>query len=65
MIKIDKNICPQNHPCPAVMVCPFGAMTQNGFSAPIIDQEKCTSCGKCERFCPMGAIRAVKEAEYA
>ena len=48
--------CPQNHPCPMVRTCPVGAITQQGFKAPTIDQEKCIQCGKCLRGCPMGAF---------
>jgi Fe-S-cluster-containing hydrogenase components 2 len=55
-ITVDKNRCPQNHPCPAVKVCPVGAIKQNGFPAPVIDQEKCIQCEECVMFCPMGAI---------
>ena len=42
--------CPQNHKCPAVKVCPVGALSQEGF------QEKCISCGKCSDFCPKHAL---------
>jgi len=49
--------CPRNHPCPSVQVCPVGAITQEGFAAPVIDPGKCIDCGKCQRFCPMGAFR--------
>lgn len=48
--------CPQNHPCPSVNVCPVGALSQKGFSAPDIDSNKCIKCGKCSAFCPMGAL---------
>lgn len=54
----DKNRCPQNHPCPAVKVCPTGAITQNKFNLPEIDQEKCIQCMKCTMYCPMGALQA-------
>ena len=56
-VKVDKKICPQNHPCPSVRVCPVGALIQKGFSAPQVDENKCIECKKCVRFCPMGAIR--------
>ncbi len=53
---VHKNRCPQNHPCPSVPVCPVGALSQIGHDAPIADQDKCIQCGKCVRFCPMGAL---------
>lgn len=56
-IIVDKKRCPENHPCPSVKVCPAGALTQNGFNAPKIDESKCISCKKCVRFCPMGAFK--------
>ena len=48
--------CPQNHPCPSIRVCPTGALTQKGFKAPDVDQDKCIHCAKCVRYCPMGAL---------
>ncbi|MDD3387362.1 MAG: 4Fe-4S binding protein [Prevotella sp.] len=36
--------------------CPVGAISQNGFGLPIIDDEKCIECGKCKRICGMGAV---------
>lgn len=57
-IIVDKNRCPQNHPCPAVKVCPVGAIRQNGTAAPVIEHEKCIECEECVMFCPMGAIGA-------
>lgn len=56
-IIVDKNRCPQNHPCPSIRVCPAGALTQKGFTAPQVDAEKCVACKKCVRYCPMGAIQ--------
>ena len=55
-IQIIKARCPQNHPCPSVKVCPVSAIIQKGFAAPDIDAEKCIDCGKCIKFCPMGAF---------
>jgi ferredoxin len=57
-IVVIKNLCPQNHPCPAVGVCPVGALVQEGFRAPIVDNSKCISCGECVQTCPMSAIRS-------
>ncbi len=60
-ITVDKHWCPQNHRCPAIMVCPTKAIRQEGYGLPIIDQEKCIHCMKCTRYCPMGAIGAEEE----
>ncbi len=54
VVKIER--CPQNHPCPSIRVCPANALTQKGFSAPEVDQEKCVKCGKCVRYCPKRAL---------
>ena len=51
MIEIRDEYCPQNHPCPVMRICPVGAITQRGYGAPIVDQEKCTGCKKCVRAC--------------
>jgi ferredoxin len=56
-IIIDKNMCPQNHPCPSVKVCPVEALIQHGFDAPVVDENKCIVCKKCVHYCPMGAIK--------
>ncbi|MDD3053902.1 MAG: 4Fe-4S binding protein [Endomicrobiaceae bacterium] len=57
MIIVDKDLCPQNHKCPAIEVCPENAISQKGFGLPVIDQSKCIVCGKCIKFCPKGAIQ--------
>lgn len=53
---VKEHRCPQNHPCPSVRVCPVGALSQEGFAAPVVDMEKCIRCGKCVKFCPMRAL---------
>ena len=55
-ISVDLKRCPQNHPCPALKVCPAGALSQKDFNAPIVDAVKCIDCKRCVRFCPMGAF---------
>lgn len=55
-LTIDKNRCPQNHKCPMLRVCPVEAITQDGYGLPKIDPEKCIECGKCTKYCPMGAV---------
>ena len=58
-INVSKMKCPQNHKCPAIRVCPVGAIKQEGYIAPVIDLDKCIVCKKCVMYCPMGAIEAV------
>lgn len=53
---VKQSRCPQNHPCPSVRVCPVGALSQEGYGAPVVDEDKCIRCGKCVRFCPMRAL---------
>lgn len=55
-IQVSPLACPQNHRCPIINVCPVGAISQNGFGLPIIDEEKCIECMKCSRYCPTRAI---------
>ncbi|MDD4840272.1 MAG: 4Fe-4S binding protein [Clostridia bacterium] len=61
ILTINKNLCPQNHSCPSMRVCPNAALTQQGYKAPEIIQEKCIQCGKCVRYCPMGAFSIIKQ----
>jgi len=59
-IKVYEDRCPKNHHCPVVRICPAGAIQQkNIFSAPEIDAEKCTKCGKCVRYCGYGAFQVL------
>lgn len=52
MIKVNDPYCPKNHNCPALRHCPVGAIEQkNAYSAPSINEEKCTDCGICIRVC--------------
>ena len=52
MIQIREEFCPQNHPCPVINLCPFGAISQKSpFDAPVIDDELCTDCGQCTSAC--------------
>ena len=60
-LTIIKDRCPQNHKCPAVKVCPVGALSQKDFFAPVIDYDKCIECGKCSNFCPKRALVLKKE----
>lgn len=55
-LKVIVERCPKNHACPAINVCPVGALSQEGFDAPKVDHEKCIKCGKCSNFCPKMAL---------
>ena len=55
-LSVNSHKCPQNHRCPLLNVCPVGAISQTGNGLPEIDKEKCIECGKCAKFCGMGAI---------
>ncbi len=56
ILKVIESHCPQNHKCPAVEVCPVGALEQKGFSAPTVRKGMCVGCGKCTRVCPKAAL---------
>lgn len=59
--KVIKSRCPQNHSCPSVNVCPVNALEQEGHNAPTVIEDMCIKCGKCVKFCPMGAIQFEEE----
>lgn len=35
-----------------IRVCPFSAITMSSEDLPVINQDKCTACGKCVAVCP-------------
>ena len=39
--------------------CPFDAMTLGENGLPIIDEKKCTGCGKCKTVCPKHVIELI------
>lgn len=54
---INHKICDQASACGGISVCPVGAFQYNEKLQKIeIDNEKCKSCGACEKTCPIGAI---------
>jgi len=53
MIKVRSNLCPQNHACPSLDVCPTGALVQIGFKAPTVDEDNCIDCNACTTTCPV------------
>lgn len=63
---INFKICDNAKECSGIAVCPTGAMYfDEEKDTIIIDDEKCTNCGLCEKECPIGAIMVAKnEAQY-
>ncbi|MFC1592338.1 RnfABCDGE type electron transport complex subunit B, partial [Thermodesulfobacteriota bacterium] len=39
-----------------ISACPFGALTRDGRSRPVVDRKACTGCGRCMSECPKGVI---------
>lgn len=60
-IVIDRDRCPQNHRCPLVDKCPVGAISQEGFLLPIIDEDSCIHCEKCVISCGMKAVYVAED----
>lgn len=65
-VLINFKICDNAKECGGIEVCPTGALTWDGENKTIkIDDSKCTSCGVCEKACPIGAIMIARtEEEY-
>lgn len=60
-VSINEVSCPSNHYCPVISMCPTSAIEQEvPFSAPVINDEKCSICGKCLISCPYGAFEINK-----
>ena len=65
-VLINFKICDNAKECGGIEVCPTGALSWDEENETIkIDNDKCISCGACERNCPIGAISvAYTEEEY-
>lgn len=42
-LTIDPGLCPQNHACPLVKLCPAGAISQTGHGLPVIEPRDASS----------------------
>lgn len=63
-VLINFKICDNAKECGGIEVCPTGALSWNEKNEIIeIDNEKCISCGRCEKECPIGAIMVAKNDE--
>ncbi|MCK5176897.1 MAG: 4Fe-4S binding protein, partial [Candidatus Aenigmarchaeota archaeon] len=65
-VLINFKICDNSKDCSGIEVCPTHALYWDEKNETVgIDNSKCIDCGKCEKECPVGAIRVAKStAEY-
>lgn len=54
-------ICQQCRERYCVNVCPVQALRVGDRGEVLVDMETCTSCGQCEKACPIGAIHLVDQ----
>lgn len=63
-VLVNFKICDNAKECGGIAVCPTGALSWNDEKETIeIDNDKCISCGLCEKECPIGAIMVAKNDE--
>ncbi len=46
-------------------VCPVKAISRAEDGRVLVDEEKCTGCKLCEKYCPLGAIKVDKNTRKA
>ncbi len=65
-VLINFKICDNSKDCSGIEACPVKAFSWDEQRKTIVvDNEKCVSCGKCAKACPVGAIKvALTKEEY-
>lgn len=63
-VLINFKICDNAKECGGIAVCPTKALTwDDNRETIVIDNDKCKSCGLCEKNCPIGAFNVAKTKE--
>lgn len=63
-VLVNFKICDNAKECGGIAVCPTGALSwDEEKETMVIDNDKCISCGRCERECPIGAIMVARSKE--
>lgn len=63
-VLVNFKICDNAKECGGIAACPTGALSWDEEKETIkIDNDKCISCGLCEKECPIGAITVAKSDE--
>lgn len=61
-IEIDKEKCIGCGLCVTTKVCPFNLFIISGDDVKVkAEVGECMLCGECEKACPVGAIKVVKD----
>ncbi len=55
---INQLVCDKSPFCPVKRICPAKAVERKGLLVGeiTINEEKCTGCGKCVKYCPHNAV---------
>ncbi len=63
-VLVNFKICDNAKECSGIAVCPTGAISwYDKKESIVIDNDKCISCGLCEKECPIGAFSVAKTDE--